>query len=292
MPPPSSGSIAIHQILDMLKPYDLKKLGFNSAKYVHLVTEAMRRAFADRAYFMGDPDFVEIPRRKLLSDEYSEERMESFSWHHATDSDEFAHGKIPSFTESTETTHFSVIDEDGNAVSVTTTLNGNFGSKVAVSGAGFFLNNEMDDFTAEPGEPNMFGLIQGKVNAIEPGKRMLSSMSPAIVTKNGKVRMVLGAAGGPRIITATLHNFLNLAVFEMNAGQAISAPRFHHQWMPDKLYFEEFGLSPDTQELLKEKGHNLTKRRSLGRAHIIYVDEEGLKYGAPDPRGNGTAEGY
>jgi gamma-glutamyltranspeptidase/glutathione hydrolase len=292
MPPPSSGSIAIHQILDMLKPYDLKELGFNSAKYVHLVTEAMRRAFADRAYFMGDPDFVEIPRQKLLNDEYSEERMESFSWHHATDSDEFAHGEIPSFSESTETTHFSIIDEDGNAVSVTTTLNGNFGSKVAVSGAGFFLNNEMDDFTAEPGEPNMFGLIQGKANSIEPGKRMLSSMSPTIVTKNGKVRMVLGAAGGPRIITATLHNFLNLAAFGMEPGQAISAPRFHHQWMPDKLYFEEFGLNPDTKELLKEKGHNVTERGSLGRAHIIYVDEEGLKYGAADPRGNGTAEGY
>ncbi|HEX6981675.1 MAG TPA: gamma-glutamyltransferase [Balneolaceae bacterium] len=292
MPPPSSGSIAIHQILDMLKPYNLKELGFNSAKYVHLVTEAMRRAFADRAYFMGDPDFVEIPRQKLLNDEYSKERMESFNWNHATDSDEFAHGEIPSFTESTETTHFSIVDKDGNAVSVTTTLNGNFGSKVAVSGAGFFLNNEMDDFTAEPGEPNMFGLIQGKANSIEPGKRMLSSMSPTIVTKNGEVRMVLGAAGGPRIITATLHNFLNLAVFEMKPGQAISAPRFHHQWMPDKLYFEEFGLSPDTQELLKEKGHNLAETYGVGRAHIIYVDEEGLRHGAADPRGNGTAEGY
>lgn len=292
MPPPSSGSIAIHQILDMLKPYGLKEMGFNSAKYVHLVTEAMRRAFADRAYFLGDPDFVDIPVEKLMSDDYSRERMSSFSWHKATDSNELSHGEIPSFTESIETTHFSIVDEDGNAVAVTTTLNGNYGSKVAVSGAGFFLNNEMDDFTAEPGEPNMFGLIQGKVNAVEPGKRMLSSMSPTIVTKNGEVRMVLGAAGGPRIITATLHNFLNLAVFEMEAGEAISAPRFHHQWMPDNLYFEEFGLSPDTRKLLKEKGHNLTQTSGVGRAHIIYVNEEGLLFGAADPRGDGTAEGY
>lgn len=292
MPPPSSGGVAIHQILDMLKPYDLKKQGFNSANYVHLVAEAMRRAFADRAYFMGDPAFVEIPMQKLMSESYSSQRMDSFSWNYATDSDDFSHGEIPSFSESTETTHFSIMDEDGNAVSVTTTLNGNFGSKVAVSGAGFFLNNEMDDFTAEPGEPNMFGLIQGKANAVEPGKRMLSSMSPAIVTENGEVRMVLGAAGGPRIITATLQNFLNLTAFEMEPGQAISAPRFHHQWMPDKLYFEEFGLSPDTQKLLEEKGHILTETTDVGRAHIIYVDEEGLKYGAADPRANGTVEGY
>lgn len=292
MPPPSSGSVAIHQILDMLKPYDLKSYGFNSAKYVHLVTEAMRRAFADRAYFMGDPDFVDIPMQKLLSKEYNKQRMQSFSWDQASSSDEIGHGKIPTFHESKETTHYSVVDKDGNAVGVTTTLNGNFGSKVAVSGAGFFLNNEMDDFTAEPGEPNMFGLIQGKANAIAPEKRMLSSMSPTVVTKDGKVRMVIGAAGGPTIITATLLNFLNMAVFGMNAEEAISAPRFHHQWMPDKLMFENFGLSPDTQEKLTQMGHNLKPIESLARAHIIYVDENGVKYGAPDPRGHGDAAGY
>lgn len=292
MPPPSSGSIAIHQILDMLKPYNLKEAGYNSAKYVHLLTEAMRRAFADRAYFLGDPDFVDIPKEKLLSRSYNKSRMESFRWNKATPSDEIDHGDIPSFRESTETTHFSIVDEDGNAVSVTTTLNGNFGSKVAVSGAGFFLNNEMDDFTAEPGEPNMFGLIQGKANAVEPEKRMLSSMSPTIVTKDGKVRMVLGAAGGPRIITATLHNFLNMAVFGMSPQQANSAPRFHHQWMPDKLYYEEFGLSPDTRQKLLEMGHNLEATGGVGRAHTIFVNEKGLKYGSPDPRGNGSASGY
>lgn len=292
MPPPSSGSVAIHQILTMLDPYDLKKLGFNSAKYVHLVTEAMRRAFADRAYFLGDPDFVDIPMQKMMSDSYNEHRMESFSWDHATPSDQIDHGKIPSFSESTETTHFSIVDEDGNAVAVTTTLNGNFGSKVAVGGAGFFLNNEMDDFTAEPGEPNMFGLIQGKANAVKPEKRMLSSMSPTIVTKDGKVRMVLGAAGGPMIITATMHNFLNMAVFGMDAQEAISAPRFHHQWMPDHLFYEKYGLSPDTRAKLKEMGHHLEPRESIARAHTIYVDKDGTKYGAPDPRGDGAAEGY
>jgi len=292
MPPPSSGSVAIHQILDMLKPYNLKKLGFNSAKYVHLVTEAMRRAFADRAYFLGDPDFVDIPMKKLLSKDYNKQRMNSFSWNQASSSDSIGHGKIPTFHESTETTHYSIVDKEGNAVSVTTTLNGNFGCKIAVNGAGFFLNNEMDDFTAQPGKPNMFGLIQGKANAIKPEKRMLSSMSPTIVTKDGKVRMVLGAAGGPRIITATLHNFLNMAVFGMDPAEAISAPRFHHQWMPNKLYYEKYGLSPDTRAKLKEMGHNLTPTSGVGRAHIIYVDGNDIKYGAPDPRGYGDAEGY
>ena len=292
MPPPSSGSIAIHQMLEMLKPYSLKEQGFNSAKYVHLVTEAMRRAFADRAHFLGDPDFARIPQQKLMSADYSKKRMESFNWNNATSSDELSHGKIPSFEESTETTHYSILDEDGNAVSVTTTLNGSFGSKVAVSGAGFFLNNEMDDFTAQPGEPNMYGLIQGEANAIEPGKRMLSSMTPTIITQDGDVRMVVGAAGGPRIISATLQNFLNIAVFGMRPQQAISAPRFHHQWMPDRLYFEEFGLSPDTQQKLEDLGHELAPRGNIGRVHTIYVSENGRKYGSPDPRGDGVAEGY
>lgn len=291
MPPPSSGSIAIAQILEMLKPYDLKGMGFNSAKYVHLVTEAMRRAFADRAYFLGDPDFIDIPQAELINPSYNRQRMESFSWDNASSSDDIGHGDIP-FPESTETTHYSIVDEDGNAVAVTTTLNGSFGNKVVVNEAGFFLNNEMDDFTAEPGEPNMFGLIQGEANAIEPGKRMLSSMSPTIVTRNDSVRMVLGAAGGPRIITATLHNFLNMAVFEMDPGQAIASPRFHHQWMPDKLYYEKFGLSPDTRKILEEKGHTLAPSDGLGRAHTIFVEKDTLKYGAPDPRGDGAAIGY
>jgi len=292
MPPPSSGSIAIAQILDMLEPYDLKELGYNSASYIHLVTEAMRRAFADRAYFMGDPDFVDIPRDTLLSKSYNTRRMNNYDAKIATSSDSVDHGEIPSFSvESSETTHFSIVDSAGNAVSVTTTLNGNFGSKVAVNGAGFFLNNEMDDFTAKPGEPNMFGLIQGKANAIEPGKRMLSSMSPTIVTKNDSVRMVIGAAGGPRIITATLQIFLNMAVFGMDAGQAVSGPRFHHQWLPNKIYYDKYGITKDTQRELQNMGHTLSAS-SVARAHIIQVDDKGMRHGAPDPRGNGAAEGY
>lgn len=292
MPPPSSGSIAIAQIMNMLDAYDLKEMGFNSARYIHLVTEVMRRAFADRAYFLGDPDFVDIPRDTLLSESYNNNRMQNFSWEKATSSKNLNHGEVPSFSESSETTHFSIIDKDGNAVAVTTTLNGSFGSDVSVDGAGFLLNNEMDDFTAKPGEPNMFGLIQGEANAVEPGKRMLSSMSPAIVSKDGKVRMVLGAAGGPRIITATFMSFLNMAVFGMNAQEAISAPRFHHQWMPDKLYYEAFGISPDTQELLRAKGHELEVRPTVGRGHIIYFGDDNMRHGAADPRGNGTVEGF
>ena len=292
MPPPSSGSIAIAQIMSMLAGYDLKELGFNSAEYIHLLTETMRRAFADRAYFLGDPDFVNIPRDTLLSESYNNNRMESFSWEKATPSRELDHGTIPSFSESAETTHFSIVDDEGNAAAVTTTLNGSFGSHVSVGGAGFLLNNEMDDFTAKPGEPNMFGLIQGEANAVEPGKRMLSSMSPAIVTKEGNVRMVLGSAGGPRIITATFMSFLNMAVFGMNAQEAISAPRFHHQWMPDKLYYEAFGISPDTRELLEAKGHELEVRPTVGRGHIIYIGEDNTRHGAADPRGEGTVEGY
>ncbi len=292
MPPPSSGSIAIAQMLTMLEDYNLNELGFNSAAYVHLITEVMRRAFADRAHFLGDPDFVNIPQTELMTEKYNKQRMESFSQNKATSSDDISHGNPIQVKESTETTHFSIVDNNGNAVAVTTTLNGSFGNKLAVDGAGFLLNNEMDDFTAQPGEPNMFGLIQGKANAVAPKKRMLSSMSPTIVTKNDSTRMVLGAAGGPRIITATFHNFLNMAVFGMKPQKANSAPRFHHQWMPDKLYYEKFGLSPDTKEKLKEMGHTLSVTSGVGRAHTIYVDENGLKYGAPDPRGDGAAEGY
>lgn len=292
MPPPSSGSVAITQILRMIEDYDLKSMGHNSADYVHIVAEAMRRAFADRAYFLGDPDFVDIPMNELLSESYNTERMHSFSMDEATSSQSLSHGEIPSFSESSETTHFSVIDGEGNAVSVTTTLNGGFGSHVSVAGTGFLLNNEMDDFSAQPGEPNTYGLIGGEANAIKPGKRMLSSMTPTIVTKDGKVNMILGAAGGPRIITATLHSFLNRAVFDMRPQQATSAPRFHHQWLPDVLLFDDFGLSPDTQFLLEEKGHRLFPYPAIGRAHNIYVEQNGALTGGVDPRGDGFASGY
>ncbi len=290
MPPPSSGGIVIAQMLKMLAPYKLKEMGYNTAKYVHLLTEVMRRAYADRNYFLGDPDFIDIPIETLLSDAYIDKRMKSFDPQKASLSAELKHGEIPAFEESLNTTHFSVVDKWGNAVSITTTVNGWFGSKVAVEGAGFFLNNEMDDFTAKPGEPNQFGLVQGKANAVKPGKRMLSSMTPTVVMKNGKVRMVLGAAGGPRIITNVLQCFLNEAVFGMNAMQAISAPRFHHQWYPDYIRYEAYGIDKAAREKLKSMGHQL-KVGSVGRGHIIFVDKDGV-HGAPDPRGVGSALGY
>ncbi len=291
MPPPSSGSIAVAQILSMIEDYDLKAMGHNSADYVHLLAEAMRRAFADRSFYLGDPDFWEIPQDELISKAYNSSRMESFSMDKVTPSSSLKHGETKGYKEPDQTTHFSVIDKDGNAVGVTTTLNGSFGSHVAVTGAGFLLNNEMDDFSAQPGVPNMFGLIGGEANAIEKGKRMLSSMTPTIVSKNGKPSMILGAAGGPRIITATLQTFLNMGVFGMNAQQAVSAPRIHHQWFPDRLFFDSYGLSPDTQRLLREKGHELSQQ-SVARAHIIFIDENGTKSSGVDSRGDGYASGY
>ena len=292
MPPPSSGSVAIAQILEMIDDYPLAEMGHNSANYVHVISEAMRRAFADRSYYLGDPDFVDIPMKEILSNEYNSQRMESFSMESATPSSSLSHGKISGYAESTETTHFSIVDKEGNAVSVTTTLNGSFGSHVSVSGAGFLLNNEMDDFSAQPGEPNAYGLIGAEANAIEPGKRMLSSMSPTIVTKDGEVNMVLGAAGGPRIITATLQSFLNRAVFGMRAQQATSAARFHHQWLPDVLMAGQYGLSPDTQSLLEDKGHKIFEIPNVGRAHNIFVEQNGNLSAGVDPRGDGWAAGY
>ncbi len=292
MPPPSSGSVAIAQILEMIDDHPLKEMGHNSADYVHLLSEAMRRAFADRSYYLGDPDFVNIPMEELLSESYNDKRMAGFSMDTVTASSSLSHGKIAGYTESDETTHFSIIDPDGNAVAVTTTLNGSFGSHVSVSGMGFLLNNEMDDFSAQPGEPNAYGLIGAEANAIEPGKRMLSSMSPTIVTKNGNVDMVLGAAGGPRIITATLQSFLNRAVFEMRPQQATSLPRFHHQWLPDVIMFEDHGLSPDTETLLLNKGHKIFSFYGVGRAHNIFVNQNGELVGGVDPRGDGYAAGY
>ncbi|HKK24596.1 MAG TPA: gamma-glutamyltransferase, partial [Gracilimonas sp.] len=292
MPPPSSGSIAIAQILEMIGDYPLEKMGHNSAEYVHLLSEAMRRAFADRSYYLGDPDFVDIPMQELISEDYNTQRMSGFSPDSVTSSSTLTHGEIAGYTEPDETTHFSVIDSEGNAVAVTTTLNGSFGSHVSVSGAGFLLNNEMDDFSAQPGEPNAYGLIGAEANAIEPGKRMLSSMSPAIISKDGNVDMVIGAAGGPRIITATLQSFLNRALFGMRSQQATTFPRFHHQWLPDMLFIDDFGLSPDTQILLKEKGHTIFPMPGIGRAHNIFVESNGSYSSGVDPRGDGYASGH
>jgi gamma-glutamyltranspeptidase/glutathione hydrolase len=294
MPAPSSGGIVISQMLDMLKPYNLKKLGFHSAKYIQLLTEVMRRAYADRNYFLADPNFIKIPRSTLLSETYTRDRMKNFSWKHATPSKKVSHGEIhgfPRFKQS-HTTNYCVVDKNGNAVDVTYTLNATYGNHLAIGGAGFLMNDEMDDFTSQPGKPNLFGLVQGKANRIKPGKRPLSSMSPTIVTKNGKVRMALGAAGGSTIITQVLEDFLNRAIFEMSAEQAISAPRFHNQWLPDSLFYEKHTINKNTSQVLTSKGYHLSAVSHLGVGTLIYVTPQGFREGGVDPRANGAAAGY
>jgi gamma-glutamyltranspeptidase / glutathione hydrolase len=292
MPPPSSGGVVMKQVLGMIGEIDPEQIGFNSAEYIHLISESLRRAFADRNYWLGDPDFSDIPLDELTDSSYLKQRMESFNPDSATSSDNVAHGEFFAFHESLETTHFNVVDREGNAVAVNTTLNGSYGSYVTVTGAGFLLNNEMDDFSAKPGEPNMFGLTGAEANSIEPGKRMLSSMSPVIALENGKIRFVGGGAGGPRIITAVLQNFLNMALFGMNVNQAITAPRFHHQWLPDRLYVESLWFSPETMAKLKAMGHNVSATGNIALVHTIMADSNGNFYGAADPRASGYVAGY
>lgn len=293
MPPPSSGGIAIGQLLKMVEPYNLKRLGYNTPETVHLIAEAMRRVYADRAQFLGDPDFYEVPSNALLTEEYNRDRMKSFHPGHASSSEEVSHGNPVAFSESEETTHFSVVDEQGNAVAITTTLNGGYGSFVAVDGAGFLLNNEMDDFSIKPGFPNMFGLIGGEANAVQPGKRMLSSMTPTIVSQNGDLRMVLGTPGGATIITTVFQVFLNVAEFGMNIQQAVAAPRFHHQWLPDLLYYEPFMFNNPTRERLEWFGHNVSERSYYtGQADCIVISPSGRVETGVDPRGDNYAAGY
>jgi gamma-glutamyltranspeptidase / glutathione hydrolase len=292
MPPPSSGGIVIKQVLEMLDQMDIEDQSFNSAGYIHRLAEALRRSFADRNYWLGDPDFTDVPVSQLTSSQYLSERLNSFDPDRSTPSDEISHGDVSLSIESDETTHFNVADRYGNVVAVNTTLNGSFGSYVTVSGGGFLLNNEMDDFSAKPGEPNMFGLIGAEANAIEPGKRMLSSMSPTIVLKNGKPFFAGGGAGGPRIITATLQNFLNLTLFDMNANQAISAPRIHHQWLPDKLYVEGLWFQEETQQKLAGMGHDVESIGNIALTHFIHFPEPGVMSGAADSRASGVVAGF
>ncbi len=292
MPPPSSGGVVISQVLGMLNSRDLAAKGYHSADYVHLLSEAMRRSFADSNYYLGDPDYTDIPLQRLINSNYLSRRFRDVRENRATNSRNIAHGRMYEALESIETTHFSILDQEGNAVAVTTTLNGDFGSKLAVSGAGFLLNNDMDNFSDTSGIIDRHGLSGTEANSIEPGKRMLSNMTPAIVTRNGEVRMVLGGAGGSQIITSVIQTFLNLVLFDMNAREAISAPRFHHQWLPDEILTETRALSPDTEHILTERGHTIHKTPSLSRIHLVWVEEDGLIYGEPDPRGNGVKAGY
>jgi gamma-glutamyltranspeptidase/glutathione hydrolase len=288
-PPPSSGSGVI-QMLNILEGSGFEKGGAGSAASIHYVVEAMRRFFADRAEYFGDADFVEIPLEKLLSKDYAKTRRATIDRERVTPSTEIRAG-LPTGRESTETTHFSVVDPQGNAVSVTYTINGWYGSGVTATGTGIVLNNEMDDFTAKPGEPNMFGLLQSENNAIEPGKRPLSAMSPTIVTRDGKLVLVLGSPGGPTIINTVLQVITDVLDFGMDLQQAVDFPRFHHQWMPDELRMESYGFSPDTIELLRKRGHKISFVEAMGRVMAIQVGEEWL-LGADDSRTEGLAAGF
>ncbi len=293
MSPPSSGGICLAQILKSIENFPLKKYGHNSTKAIQVITEAERRAYADRSHFLGDPDFVDIPVDELISDAYLKGRMDDFSFDKATLSAAMDHGEIPGY-ESTETTHYSIVDPFGNAVAVTTTLNGAFGSKLYVKELGFFLNNEMDDFSAKPGEPNMFGLIGGEANAIAPQKRMLSSMTPTIVEKEDSFWMTLGTPGGSTIITSVLQTILNVYEFEMNIQEAVNAPRFHHQWLPDIVLFEPNSFQKETLEELKGKGYTPDEEnaRAIGKVDGIMVLSNGTLEGGADKRGDDTAIGF
>ena len=291
MPPPSSGGIVLGQMLGMTAQFPLKSLGFQSTESVHLMTEIERRAYADRARHLGDDDFQPVPTYQLLSDSYLSTRMRTFDSHKATPSKDIEPGIFES-TESEETTHLSVLDQFGNAVAVTTTLNSSYGSKVVVGGGGFFLNNEMDDFSAKPGVPNLYGLVGGEANAIAPGKRMLSSMTPTIVLKSNKPYLILGTPGGATIITSVYQVIINVVEFGLSLEDAVNSPRFHHQWLPDKLFIEADALDHSIRQQLGLMGHQVEVRSSIGKVDAILVEESGNIIGVGDHRADDTARGY
>jgi len=290
MAPPSSGGICLGQMMQMVAPYDLKKMGHNTAESMHLMIEAERRSYADRSHFLGDPDFVAVPQAHLIDPSYTSERMFNYSPDKATLSSEVSHGDII-VVESEETTHFSIVDKEGNAVAVTTTLNGAYGSKVYVDEIGVFMNNEMDDFSSKPGTPNMFGLTGSEANSIAPKKRMLSSMTPSIVEKGGQLYMVVGTPGGSTIITSVFQTILNVYEHGMGMQAAVDAPRFHHQWLPDIVVLEPNSFDQKVIKELKEKGHNLEAKysRIIGKVDAILIDDKGVISVGADSRGDDTA---
>ena len=307
-PPPSSGGVALVEILNILEGYDLGKLGDRSGASIHLTAEAFQRAFFDRTEFMGDPDFAKIPVAQLIDKRYAEAWRETIPLERATASAELQRPAIftqldryaganprPTIVhESENTTHYSVVDPNGNAVSVTTTLNGSFGSFVTLDGLGFLMNNEMDDFAAKQGVPNMYGLIQGPENAVGANKRPLSAMTPTIVLKDGKLFLVLGSPGGPTIITTVANVLMGVIDYGLNIQESVNAPRFHHQYLPDLILLEKFGISPDTVRILEDMGHKIRDDREFwGDAECIAIDPRtGERLGASDGRNNGKAVGF
>ncbi len=292
MPPPSSGGIALVEMLNILEGYPLAQYGPGSSRTLHLVAEAMKRAFADRAEYLGDADFVRVPASGLISKDYGRERRSTIDPFIASHASTLGHGNPAAF-ESAQTTHFSVVDEKGTAVANTYTLNGGYGSGVTIPGTGILMNNEMDDFSAKPGIPNAYGLIHGKANAIEPRKRPLSAMTPTIVVKEGNLFLVLGSPGGPTIINTVLQTLLNVVDFGMSIQEAVDAPRIHHQWMPDRLVLERIGFPDDVVQALRSRGHAVEVRGLIGDCQAIMIDPKtGTRLGASDPRMDGKAAGY
>ncbi|MEN5056576.1 MULTISPECIES: gamma-glutamyltransferase [Sphingobacterium] len=291
MAPPSSGGPALVALLQSVAQYPLGKWGFQSDSAVRVMVEAERRIYADRAKYLGDPDFIRVPVKELTDSIFNSERLKAVNLTKATASSDVKAAKFPGY-ESEETTHFNIVDSEGNAVSITTTLNNSYGSRVFVSGAGFILNDEMDDFSVKPGVPNIYGLVGGKANAIEPNKRMLSSMTPTIVEKDGKLFMVVGTPGGSTIMTSVFQTIVNVIDYQQNAQQSVSSPRFHHQWLPDQIDVEKNAITPEVRKSLENAGYKISPRGNIGRVENIIILPNGKLQTGADPRGDDTASGF